>query len=211
MATSINSTSNTNSSSTSKSDNGFAIIASTYNGVADGTISSFYAICFDAVTDTGVRRNADITSYAVEDGVEVSDHVQIRNNQLTLTGVISESPVKRYGSILDSLANGGRVKAAIQYLDKIFDARQPIRVVTEHKSFDNIVLTGISYNYKTEDAMSVDLTFEQVRMVNSATANVSNIAAKTVSTKNRGGTVKTQKKSTQQLSPASVSNGNTGA
>ncbi|WP_342353401.1 phage baseplate protein, partial [Enterobacter kobei] len=34
---------------------------------------------FDAVTDTGIRRQAEITSYPVESGAEVSDHVQIKN------------------------------------------------------------------------------------------------------------------------------------
>ncbi|WP_425321083.1 phage baseplate protein, partial [Enterobacter kobei] len=33
---------------------------------------------FDAVTDTGIRRQAEITSYPVESGAEVSDHVQIK-------------------------------------------------------------------------------------------------------------------------------------
>lgn len=181
----VNSTSNTNTSSTVKSDNGFCILASVYNSSSDSYIQNYQAIVFDAVTTTQVKRNADITSYAVEDGADVSDHVQVKNNTFSLSGIVSETPIRLKKDMLYSAGvNGTRVSQAITYLDQIFDARQPITVLTEHRVYTNVILTGISYEYKSEYAMQFDLDFEQVRLVSAATTNV--IATKTASTKNAG-------------------------
>ncbi|EMY5108024.1 hypothetical protein ABVZ77_004521, partial [Escherichia coli] len=79
---------------------------------------------------------------------------------------------------------------AIAYLDEIMNARQPIIVSTEHKTFDNMILTGIDYEYKTESALQFDLQFEQIRLVSYATTNA--IAVKTASPKSTGGQVKSQ-------------------
>ncbi|HIH6830789.1 TPA: phage baseplate protein, partial [Enterobacter hormaechei] len=84
--------------------------------------------------------------------------------------------------------NGTRISQAIEYLDKMFESRQPITLVTEHKVYDNVILSGISYDYKSEYAMQFDLEFEQIRLVSKATVNV--IATKTQGNKSVGGTVK---------------------
>ncbi|PJR49769.1 hypothetical protein CWM58_16805 [Klebsiella sp. H-Nf2] len=187
----INSTSNSNNSSATrtKGENGFTILASVYNSASDNYIQNYQAIVFDAVTDTGIRRQADITSYPVESGAEVSDHVQIKNNTFKLTGIITETPIRLEEDLLYSAGvNGTRISQAIEYLDKIFDGRQPITLVTEHKVYENVILSGISYDYKSEFAMQFDLEFEQIRLVSKAEVNV--IATKTQSNRSVGGTVK---------------------
>ena len=187
----INSTQNSNNSSATrnKGENGFTILASVYNPASDSYIQNYQAIVFDAVTDTGIRRQAEITSYPVESGAEVSDHVQIKNNTFKLSGIITETPVRLEKDLLYSAGvNGTRISQAIQYLDKIFDSRQPITLVTEHKVYGNVILSGISYDYKSEFAMQFDLEFEQIRLVSTATVNV--IATKTQSNRSVGGTVK---------------------
>ncbi|QJT82435.1 phage baseplate protein [Kosakonia sp. MUSA4] len=190
-ASRINSTQNSNNSSATrtKGENGFTILASVYNPASDNYIRNYQAIVFDAVTDTGVRRQADITSYPVESGAEVSDHVQIKNNTFKMSGIITETPIRLERDLLYSAGvNGTRISQAITYLDQIFDSRQPLTLVTEHKVFENVILSGISYDYKSEFAMQFDLEFEQIRLVSKAEVNV--IATKTQSNKNAGGTVK---------------------
>ena len=190
MAT-INNTSNTNTTTTTtdKGQNGFCILSSLYNTASDSYIQSYQALTFDSTPSTGIRRQADVTSYPVESGANVSDHVQIRNNTFKLSGMITETPIRAVRDLLYSAGvNGTRISQAITYLDQIFDARQPIILITEHKVFENVILTGISYDYKSEHAMQFDLEFEQVRLVSYAETNV--IATKTKSNKNVGGTVK---------------------
>lgn len=188
MAT-INNTSNTNTTTTDKGQNGFCILSSLYNTASDSYIQSYQALTFDSTPSTGIRRQADVTSYPVESGANVSDHVQIRNNTFKLSGMITETPIRAVRDLLYSTGvNGTRISQAITYLDQIFDARQPIILITEHKVYENVILTGISYDYKSEHAMQFDLEFEQVRLVSYAETNV--IATKTQGNKNVGGTVK---------------------
>lgn len=188
MAT-INNTSNTNTTTTDKGQNGFCILSSLYNTASDSYIQSYQALTFDSTPSTGIRRQADVTSYPVENGANVSDHVQIRNNTFKLSGMITETPIRAVRDLLYSAGvNGTRISQAITYLDQIFEARQPIILITEHKVYENVILTGISYDYKSEHAMQFDLEFEQVRLVSYAETNV--IATKTQGNKNVGGTVK---------------------
>lgn len=185
----INNTSNTNITTTDKGQNGFCILSSLYNTASDSYIQSYQALTFDSTPSTGIRRQADVTSYPVESGANVSDHVQIRNNTFKLSGMITETPIRAVRDLLYSAGvNGTRISQAITYLDQIFDARQPIILITEHKVYENVILTGISYDYKSEHAMQFDLEFEQVRLVSYAETNV--IATKTQGNKNVGGTVK---------------------
>lgn len=214
MATSINSKSNSNPNSAgNKADNGFAIVASNYQGANSSVYTNYYALSFDAVTNTRVSSRADVSSYAIEtqsstsnsktNNSMVSDHVQIRNKNFTLEGVISETPIRRFGDLLYAQPLGSRVAAAIDALESIMNARQPISLFTEHKSFSNVILTGVDYDYSAEDAMKFTLNFEQVRLVTGATVNA--IATKTQSTVSTGKSTKTIAK---PATPAKSSIGN---
>ncbi|EPC4574388.1 phage baseplate protein [Klebsiella variicola] len=188
MAT-INNKSNTNTTTTDKGQNGFCILSSLYNTASDSYIQNYQALTFDSTPATGIRRQADVTAYPVESGANVSDHVQIKNNTFKLSGMITETPIRAVRDLLYSAGvNGTRISQAITYLDQIFDARQPIILITEHRVYENVILTGISYDYKSEHAMQFDLEFEQIRLVSYAETNV--IATKTKGNKNVGGTVK---------------------
>lgn len=222
MATSVNSTTNANSSSsTVKSENGFAIIASLYNNSSDSYINNYQAIVFDSVPSQEIERSAEVTSYAVEATkgttiTDVSDHVQIKNDKFTLTGVITETPIRLKNDLLyASGLNGTRVSQAMEYLDQILEARQTIVLVTEYRAYEDIVFTGYSYSSSPEYAAQFEMTFERVRLVNSAT--VAGIATKTKSTSSKGKTVKTAAPSspksnlTQQAATVSGTSTNSGA
>ena len=103
--------------------------------------------------------------------------------------MITETPIRLMHDMLYSAGvNGTRVSQALTYLDQIFEARQPIILITEHRVYENVILKGISFDYQSEFAMQFDLEFEQIRLVSYGEANV--IATKTKANKNVGGTVK---------------------
>lgn len=186
----VNSTQNSNNrSSTVKGENGFCILSSIYNSSSDQYIQNFQAIVFDSVPSIGVKRQAEVSSYPVENGADVSDHVQVKNNTFTLSGVITETPMRLMKDMLYSAGvNGTRISQAITYLDQIFDARQPIILITEHRVYENVILKGIAYDYQSEHAMQFDLEFEQIRLVSYGETNA--IAVKTLPNKNTGGSTK---------------------
>ncbi|EFC9845974.1 hypothetical protein VVY16_17585 [Escherichia coli] len=186
----INSTKNTNNSaSTVKGENGFCILASIYNSASDQYIQNYQAIVFDAVPNIGVKRQADVTSYPVENGANVSDHVQVKNNTFSLSGMITETPIKSDPGLLKSAGvNGNRRSLAIDYLNQIMDSRQPFLLVTENKTFENVVLTGIEYTEEASESLVFDLSFEQIRLVSYGTVNT--VALKTQPSKNIGANMK---------------------
>lgn len=188
----VNSTTNTNSTSNAtKQSNGFCILASLNNTASSTYINDYMAISFDSVPNIGIKRTANVTSYPVEDGSQISDHVQIKNRTFSLSGVISETQI-RENAVKDLLYSSGnqgtRVSQAITYLDEIMDARQIITLVLEQQVYTNIILKGISLDFKDEFAQTFNLDFEQVRIVNSKSVNI--IATKTASTKVTGTTNK---------------------
>ncbi|WP_131034781.1 phage baseplate protein [Klebsiella variicola] len=193
---SVNDTSSTKSTSKTKSDNGFCVIASMSNESSTSYIQEYSALSFDSVPQIGVKRKADVSSYAIESGSEVSDHIQIKNDTITLSGWITESPLELRGDIISSAgANGTRVKQAIDWLNTTFETRQTISLVTRDTVLENVVLTGVSYDYDDAlDAMKFDLSFERIRLVSSKEVDV--IATKTKSTTNKGKTVKTKANTT---------------
>ncbi|HIE8962661.1 TPA: phage baseplate protein, partial [Klebsiella pneumoniae] len=109
--TTVNDTSSTKSTSKTKSENGFCVIASMSNDSSASYIQEYSALSFDSVPQIGVKRKADVSSYAVEKSSDVSDHIQIKNDTITLSGWITESPLELRGDIISSAgANGTRVK-----------------------------------------------------------------------------------------------------
>lgn len=193
---SVNDTTSTKSTSSTKSENGFCVIASMSNDSSASYIQEYSALSFDSVPQIGVKRKADVSSYAIESGSEVSDHIQIKNDSINISGWITESPVELRGDIISSSgANGTRVKQAIDWLNTTFEARQTISLVTRDAVLENVVLTGVSYDYDNAlDAMKFDLSFERIRLVSSKEVDV--IATKTKSTSNKGKTVKTKANTT---------------
>ncbi|MGQ7189369.1 phage baseplate protein [Escherichia sp. HC-CC] len=51
------------------------------------------------------------------------------------------------------------------------DSRQPFLLVTENKTFENVVLTGIEYTEEASESLVFDLSFEQIRLVSYGTVN----------------------------------------
>lgn len=203
---SVNDTTSTKSTSKTKSDNGFCVIASMSNESSTSYIQEYSAISFDSVPQIGVKRRADVSSYAIESGSEVSDHIQIKNDTITLSGWITESPLELRGDIISSSgANGTRVKQAIDWLNTTFEARQTISLVTRDAVLESVVLTGVSYDYDDAlDAMKFDLSFEKIRLVSSKEVDV--IATKTKSTTNKGKTVKKKANTTTVKKDSTITN-----
>ena len=178
----INSTKNENSkANTTKGENGFAIVTSGLASSGNDVYENYMALAFDSVDD--------VTSYPVENGATVSDHVQVKNNKFSLKGRITETPIKSDPGLLKSAGvNGNRRSLAIDYLNQIMDSRQPFLLVTENKTFENVVLTGIEYTEEASESLVFDLSFEQIRLVSYGTVNT--VAIKTQPSKNIGANMK---------------------
>ena len=188
----------------------FTIIAS-FAGELGGQYLNNKALTFDSVPKTDVHMNADVTSYPVETGSYISDHIQIKNKTFSIDGMITNTPVRKYRDLLFSTPEQNRVQMAISYLELIFESRQPIIFITEHLALENVVLKGINYSYQAEDALVFTLDFEQIRLAEKKAVRVDITQKKTASNQATGGTKKKQVIETPTNLPGNVASENTAA
>ena len=115
-------------------------------------------------------RKATVTENEVEDGSIVTDHVNINPEKLTIDGEISEFPIGLGGvagvtavglqrKILGSegLVSGIRKKPedAYQYLVDVFDAGEPIEVITGLQAYEDMVIEELSVPRSSKDGKSL--------------------------------------------------------
>lgn len=125
-------------------------------------------------------RTALVTENEVEDGSIVSDHIRRKPEKLTIDGEISEFPVGLGGvagitavglqrKILGSegLVKGVRKKPedAYQYLVDVFEAGEPIEVITGLQAYEDMIIEKLSVPRTSRDGKSLIFSMELKRIV----------------------------------------------
>lgn len=132
-------------------------------------------LCFDAVPELTTDLSAQVSSYPVEDGAEVSDHVQNQNDKFTITAYITNTPLMNYknNSVLYE-TQGKRVGLAIEILRKLKEQRQTITLVNEFEVLQDCVVTNVSWTQSPQEseALAFRLTFEKVRRATAKRVNI---------------------------------------
>lgn len=140
-----------------------------------GFMESGNILCFDAVPELTSDLTAQVTSYPVEGGAEVSDHVQNQNDKFTITAYITNTPLMNYknNSVLYK-TQGKRVSLAIEILRKLKEQRQTITLVNEFEVLQDCVVTNVSWTQSPQEseALAFRLTFEKVRRATAKRVNI---------------------------------------
>lgn len=137
-------------------------------------------ITLDAAIHEDHVHESDITENPVEEGVEVTDHVQLKPAQLTIEGVITDAPLGY--SIIGNIQNlvrsvqslFGASSRSVDAFNKLLDLRQkrePFTVVTGLKSYDNMIFSRLSVPREAATGNAIHFTAEmkQIRIVESKT------------------------------------------
>jgi len=144
-------------------------------------------IACDVVTSENHQMTAEATQYEIEDGSDISDHVINRGKFLTIEGIISDDPITILDtSILErTIANvtpsilrsklpfglsgdkGKPSKDAFDKLEKIYDNKIPLIIITGLKKYDNMIMEDLNIprTSKTIRSLSFTATFRQIRIV----------------------------------------------
>lgn len=77
---------------------------------------------FDAVLEEAPQYSADVTQHPVEEGPEVSDHIQLKNPTLRIVGTISNSPIDLQTTIGNLLAGGTAFFTSSQFRSNILNS-----------------------------------------------------------------------------------------
>lgn len=126
----------------------------------------------DVTTSEEHTFDSDVTEYPVEQGGDITDNVRPKPIIVTLEGVVSDTPIGAIATLRDSQGDNGQVdflpsEDALATLLAIRDAREPVSITTTLKSFDNMVMTGLSVprDATTGAALRFSATFQQVIFV----------------------------------------------
>ena len=140
------------------------------------------------VTETHTATST-VTEHPVESGANITDHIRPDPVQLSITGIVSDTPL---GSkqIQRAIEVGGASvqvtqqeppssatgfgRAAWAKLDAIRTAAKPVKVVTRDKTYDSMALVSLSVpkESKTGGALYFTAQFKQIRIVYNRTTKV---------------------------------------
>lgn len=115
----------------------------------------------DASIDEQHSSANDITQYPVEKGVDISDHVKRLPDQLTIRGMVTDTPIKIGG--VNIAAN--RSIETYQDVIQILDDAETITIVTTLKQYENMVLKTVDVprNARLGHAVEMSLTFREIQ------------------------------------------------
>lgn len=137
----------------------------------------------DLILDCTLRENHDlsskVTEYPVESGATMADHVIKNPREITLEGMITNSPLLILGGRLDKQARGttrngkmfgaaiNRAELAFQELEAIYDEGRQVDIVGRFKVYKGMAMTTapISRTPEDGDAIHFTATFREIRTV----------------------------------------------
>lgn len=118
---------------------------------------------------------SDVTDHPVESGSSITDNIQSKPIQITLDGLVSDTPI---GAMATQRFNSGDTGDQGQLLYKpsvdayqrmigIRDAREPVTIVTSLGTFDNMALVSLSVprNAQNGEALRFKAVFKQIKIV----------------------------------------------
>lgn len=175
---------------------------------------------FDAVLNEGHGSTITVTENPVEDGADVTDHVEVKPKTFTLDAVVSNDPITLQSALLGNVTSAlgnipapvkqissfgvskiagflldndskNRTRDAYTILRSLQDNRILVSIVTQLTTYSNMIITNISAprTQASGGGITFSLTFQEVRIVSSATVALPEIntqAASAVPTKKLG-------------------------
>lgn len=129
--------------------------------------------------------DSEVTEHPVELGADVADHVRARPIQVTLEGIVSDTPIgtlaERRGDRLPDVTVSTRVATAssrgallfkpsedmFAWFQAIRDRREPVEIRTSLQTYDNMMLQSLQIprSADTGEALRFTATFIQVIIV----------------------------------------------
>ena len=165
-------------------DSGVGGLLGGLTGVLRQTIGGVAGIVVDATISEEHLTEVDLTENPVEDGAVVTDHVHIKPAQLTIQGVISDTPLgyavigniqNVIRSVTSLFGKSSRSIDAYNDLLKLQKSRQPFTVTTGLKRYENMILVSLSVprTAATGRAIHFSAVMREIRIVKSKTTTVS--------------------------------------
>jgi hypothetical protein len=148
----------------------------------DSKISVGEIVAEVAIEEIHVR-TAKATEHPVEAGNNIADHILPESIQVRLEGVISNTPTTALGYQLyksaknllqKKSADNDYAQTAFDKLEELFTKREPIKIVTSLKSYNNMVLENllVRRDAATGDALRFTCSAKAIRLVDGKTIEI---------------------------------------
>lgn len=150
----------------------------------------FQAIIDTLVLDASVREEhvseVEVTDHPVEQGAAVSDHARPKPEELTIEGVVSNTPLNHLQTRRAVTSEGfswttsaavnsvrgvpGNAESAYVTLRAMRDTPRLVTIITALRSYDNMVMTSLKVprDGAIGDVLKFEAKFKQVRIVTNA-------------------------------------------
>ena len=151
------------------------------------TLARIGALELDASISETHTAEVEVTEHPIEKGANISDHVRAKPENLSIEGVVSNTPVNRaqnaravksQGKLLQTTSDvdaiqghPGVAESAYDQLRALKDSGQLITVVTKLRTYRNMVLRSLSIprSAKIGDMLQFTAQFIQVNLVENGT------------------------------------------
>ena len=173
------------------------------------TLTTIDTLWLDASLKEDHDLEVDVTDHPVETGASVSDHARPKPREVTIEGVVSNTPLSTLQARQAQTAEGtsilstagqpavrgkpGWAESAFATLEALWTVPKLITIVTGLKTYDNMLLTSLKVprDDKTGDVLKFTAKFKQVRLVKNATSVVATKKSGAKGKKNAGAVAST--------------------
>ena len=131
----------------------------TYSTIVPATIGDLQVDC---IIDHVTTFASSVTEHPVETGFVISDHVSRQAMKLSLTAIITPTPVQYFRMMGGS--NPDRLSESASYFEQLYLAGEPITVVLPSGIYDNMVMTSCPLHVRFRGKFPPVLTYYQPRL-----------------------------------------------
>lgn len=153
------------------------------------TPASLNGIKFDAIISRETSYEADVPEYPVEDGYYTSDAVLRKPITLNVTAFISDNPV----TWKKQLKETDRLAKTLKKLENLYFEGKLVTFTTSKRTYTSMAITNLTVPETSEmaNAVEVQFTLKQIRIVKSKTDTIPSDYGLSGSTAANGGTSST--------------------
>lgn len=114
-----------------------------------------------------------VTEHPVETGVSFSDHVQLKNNRFSVSGIFGQYGLNDYQA--DTLTRGSeRIQQAYKFLRRLRDERLTFTLVSKYETYSDCVVESLNIPVNAEGSNSLyfDMSVVQIRKATTESVNL---------------------------------------
>lgn len=143
---------------------------------AESKIFGIQSIDLDATLDESHDWSNEVTSNPVETGAPVTDHVIEKPDKLTITGLITNSPL--HGALAGQYFGGEtqspRIQTVFEAIYALLKKREVVVVYTRHAIYTDMVIQSVNIprSAATGEAIEFKMELVHVRMVSTQMVTV---------------------------------------